>query len=61
MELLIVQFMDLVLKWPKRKKLVLIYQQVSEAVGAIISFAGHKWKDWVITGYKLNKTVVWDD
>lgn len=53
--------MDLLLKCPKRKKLVLIYQQVSEAVGAIISFAGHKWKDWVITGYKLNKTVVWDD
>lgn len=61
-----VQFMDLVLKWPKRKKLVLIYQQVSEAVGTVVSFAGHKWKDWVIIGERdsrvqMIRSVVWDD
>lgn len=60
-----VQFMDLVLKWPKKRKVVLIYQKVSEALGAV-SFAGHNGKigslleRW-IAGYKLNKVVVWHD
>lgn len=60
-----VQFMDLALKWPKRKKVVLKYQKVSEALGAV-SFAGHNGKmesvleRW-IAGYKLNRIVVWHD
>lgn len=45
--------MDVVLKWPKRRKLVLIYQKVSEALGAealgalqvTMERLGHDWKD----------------
>lgn len=54
--------MGLALKWPKKRKVVLIYQQVSEALGAV-SFADHRGKigslleRW-IAGYKLSKVVV---
>lgn len=49
----LVQFMDLVLKWPKRRKLVLIYQKVSEALGAealgalqvTVERLGQDWRD----------------
>lgn len=39
-----VQSKDLVLKWPKRRKLVLVYQKVCETLGAVVSLAGHSGK-----------------
>lgn len=39
-----VQSMDLVLKWPQRTKLVLIYQKMCEALRAVVSLAGHSRK-----------------
>lgn len=50
-------FIGLVLKWPRRKKLVVIYQKVSEAVGVIVLFASHKWKDWIVIGWERRITV----
>lgn len=42
--------------------LVVVYQMMSEAVGAVVLFASHRWKDWIIIGwdrqikvYKLEK------
>lgn len=50
-------FINLVLKRPRRKKSVIMYQKVSEAVAVIVLFASHKWKDWIVVGWERQITV----